>query len=187
MKSETTEISRRMLLGGAVAAVVAPIAVQTPAQAAAPPVGKQAAGFYRYKVGSFEITVVTDGFNRMKLPDDMVANATRDQINNALAAVYMEKDFFIGPYNPIVVNTGSKLALIDTGTSEASLARTQGTSGQLMTNLAAAGIDAKAIDTVIISHYHGDHVNGLLKADGSLAFPERRDSGSRDRAQVLDG
>ena len=40
-----------------------------------------------------------------------------------------------------------------------------------MTNLAAAGIDAKAIDTVIISHFHGDHVNGLLKADNSLAFP----------------
>jgi len=40
-----------------------------------------------------------------------------------------------------------------------------------LTNLAAAGIDAKAIDTVIISHYHGDHVNGLLKADNSLAFP----------------
>jgi glyoxylase-like metal-dependent hydrolase (beta-lactamase superfamily II) len=40
-----------------------------------------------------------------------------------------------------------------------------------LTNLAAAGIDAKAVDTVIISHYHGDHVNGLLKADNSLAFP----------------
>jgi glyoxylase-like metal-dependent hydrolase (beta-lactamase superfamily II) len=38
-------------------------------------------------------------------------------------------------------------------------------------NLAAAGIDANAIDAVIISHYHGDHINGLLRADGSLAFP----------------
>src|SRR5262249_392945 len=47
----------------------------------------------------------------------------------------------------------------------------KGMSGQLLTNLAAAGIDAKAIDTVIISHYHGDHINGLLRADGSLAFP----------------
>ena len=40
-----------------------------------------------------------------------------------------------------------------------------------MTNLAAAGIDPKAIDTVIISHYHGDHMNGLFNADNSLAFP----------------
>lgn len=40
-----------------------------------------------------------------------------------------------------------------------------------MRNLAAAGIDPKSISTVVISHYHGDHVNGLLKADNSLAFP----------------
>ncbi len=166
-----TNVSRRTLLAGVAAAAVSPIVVQIPAHAAAPPAGKQAAGFYRYKVGSFEVTVVTDGVNRMKLPDDMVANATRDQINGALAAAYMEKDVFVGPYNPIAVNPGSKLALFDTGTSEASRSRTKGASGQLMTNLAAAGIDANAIDTVIISHYHGDHVNGLLKADGSLAFP----------------
>jgi glyoxylase-like metal-dependent hydrolase (beta-lactamase superfamily II) len=140
-------------------------------RAVAPPLGKQAAGFYRYKVGSFEITVVTDGVNRMKLPDTMVGNATKDQVNEALAAAYMEKDVFVGPYNPIVVNTGPKLALIDTGTSEAAFNNTKGVSGQLMNNLAAAGIDFKTIDTVIISHYHGDHVNGLLKADGSLAFP----------------
>ena len=41
----------------------------------------------------------------------------------------------------------------------------------MLANLAAAGIDAKAIDAVIISHYHGDHVNGLLRADNTLAFP----------------
>ena len=40
---------------------------------------------------------------------------------------------------------------------------------------------------MIISHYHGDHINGLLKADNSLAVPERRDPGAGDRAQVLDG
>src|SRR4029079_13117823 len=84
---------------------------------------------------------------------------------------YMEPGFFVGPYNPIVINTGSKLALVDTGTSEAAYASSNGRSGQLRTNLAAAGINPAAIDTVIISHYHGDHINGLLKADKSLAFP----------------
>src|SRR5262249_21250797 len=64
-----------------------------------------------------------------------------------------------------------KLVLVDTGTGERAYQATKGVSGQLLTNMAAAGIDPKSIDAVLISHYHGDHINGLLRADGSLAFP----------------
>ena len=127
-----TEMTRRTALTGVAAAAavaLAPIGVATPVRAAAPAAGKQAPGWYRYKVGSFEITVVTDGANRMKLPDDFVKNATRDEVNSALAAAYMEKDVFVGPYNPVVVNTGQKLVLIDTGTSEAAYKSTNGMSG----------------------------------------------------------
>ena len=168
-----TELNRRHLLAGgaAVAAsALAPFGIPQ-AHAAAPPAGKQAPGFYRYKVGTTEITVVTDGANRFPIPDNFVGNASKEQVNAALVAAFMEPGFFTGPYNPIVVNTGTKLALIDTGTSEATLGPSKGATGQLLTNLAAAGIDAQAIDTVIISHFHGDHINGLLKADKSLAFP----------------
>ena len=166
-----SELTRRTMLSGAAAAAIAPLgAPPWAAFAAAPPAGTQVPGWYRYKVGNFEITVVTDGVNRFKLPDDLVRNVKKEEVNAALLALHMEPDVFIGPYNPIVVNTGQNLVLIDTGTGEAAFQSTKGSSGQLMTNLAAAGIDPKAIDTVIISHYHGDHVNGLLKADGSLAF-----------------
>lgn len=117
------------------------------------------------------MTVVTDGINRLPLPDGFVLNATKDEVNAALAAAFMEKNVFVGPYNPIVVNTGAKLAVIDTGTGEAAYRARKGANGQFLTNLAAAGIDANTVDTVIISHYHGDHINGLLKTDNSLAFP----------------
>jgi len=169
-----TELTRRTALTGVAAAAAAtamPFGAASPVRAAAPVAGQQAPGFYRYKVGDFEITVITDGANRMKLPDDMVKNATRDEVNAALAAAYLEKDVFVGPYNPIVVNTGQKLVLIDTGTGEASYSSTKGASGQFLTNAAAAGIDPKAIDAVICSHFHGDHINGLLRADNSLTFP----------------
>src|SRR5712691_4761973 len=166
-----TVLTRRTLLTGAVAAAVAPLAKSLPARAAAAAAGTQVPGWYRYKVGSFEVTVVTDGVNRFKLPDDFVANAKKEEVNAALAAAHMEQDVFVGPYNPIVVNTGQKLVVIDTGTGEAAFNASKGASGQFLTNLAAAGIDAKSIDAVIISHYHGDHVNGLLRADNSLAFP----------------
>jgi glyoxylase-like metal-dependent hydrolase (beta-lactamase superfamily II) len=169
-----TQLTRRqMLVGTAVAAVAAavPFVAPSPVRAVAPAVGRQASGFYRYKVGSIEVTVVTDGINRMPIPDGFVLNAKKDEVNAALAAGFMEKDIFVGPYNPIVVNTGAKLVVIDTGTGEAAYKTSQGNNGQFMTNLAVAGIDANTVDAMIISHYHGDHMNGLLKTDNSLAFP----------------
>jgi glyoxylase-like metal-dependent hydrolase (beta-lactamase superfamily II) len=75
------------------------------------------------------------------------------------------------PFTPIVVNTGSKLVLIDTGYGPDMHVKTKGRVGHLPSNLAAAEIDPKSIDTVIISHMHQDHVFGLRTADGGLAFP----------------
>jgi glyoxylase-like metal-dependent hydrolase (beta-lactamase superfamily II) len=164
-------LTRRAALLGTTAAVVAPAVASTPAQAAAPAAGKQVAGFYRYKVGDIEVTVVTDGVNRFKLPDDMVSNVAKSEVEAALAAAHVEAGMFYNPYNPVVVNTGSRLVLIDTGVGEGAFNQSKGQIGQLLTNLAAAGYDAKAFDAVIISHYHGDHVNGLLRADNSLTFP----------------
>src|SRR5205085_5001643 len=96
------------------------------ARAATPLANKQAPGFYRYKVGAFEVTVVTDGANRFKLPDDFVTNVNKDDVNAALAAAYMERDVFVGPYNPIIVNTGARLVLIDTGLGEAAYQQSKG-------------------------------------------------------------
>ena len=84
-----TELTRRTLLTGTAAATAVaalPLTTGRPAHAAAPPAGTQAPGWYRYKVGSFEITVVTDGGNRVKLPDNIVANAKREEVNATLAA-----------------------------------------------------------------------------------------------------
>jgi glyoxylase-like metal-dependent hydrolase (beta-lactamase superfamily II) len=173
-----TEPSRRDVLGSAVAAAAAGIAgaglaglpVRT-ADAAAPPIGQQAAGFYRYAVGSFQVTVVNDGVSRMPITDGFVVNASKADVQAALGAVYMDPNFYAGPYNPIVINTGARLVLVDTGTGEAAFKTSQGLNGRFLLNLAAAGIDPAAIDAVVLSHYHGDHINGLLRADGSLAFP----------------
>ncbi|MGH7488498.1 MAG: MBL fold metallo-hydrolase, partial [bacterium] len=168
-----TDYTRRAVLAGAAASAGA--ATMAPwsgtARAGAPTAETQAAGYYRYMLGSFQITVVTDGVNRFPLPDDFVTNMKKDDVKAGLAAAHMDTELFFTPYNPIVVNTGSRLAVIDTGMGEATYGDSKKAFGQLLTNLAAAGIDAKLVDTVIISHYHGDHVNGLLRADNSLAFP----------------
>jgi len=166
-----TELSRRHLLAGSAAIAAATLTANRDAFSAAPPSGIQAPGFYRYKVGSTEVTVVTDGANRLPVTDDFVTNVKKEQVMAALAAAHMDPNVFVGPYNPIVINTGSKLALVDTGTGQAAFKASKGATGQFLINAKAAGIDVAAIDTVIISHYHGDHINGLLLADGSLAYP----------------
>src|SRR3954463_1547960 len=104
-----TDLSRRNLLTGAAAAAMTPVVAGVPALAASPPAGKQAPGFYRYKVGEIEVTVVTDGANTFKFNDDHVTNKKRDEVNAALAAAYYPPDVMTTPYNPIVVNTGGKL------------------------------------------------------------------------------
>ena len=169
-----TNLDRRSVLAGAVAASSAalldPIA---PARAAMPPAAAQNAGWYRYKVGSHEITVVTDGVNRFKFPDNFIANKTREEVNEALASLFLQPgpDMVAVPYTPIVVNTGSKLVVMDTGTGEANLERSKGAAGQFHGNLKAAGIDRSQVDTVIISHFHGDHINGLVTPDNKPSFP----------------
>lgn len=165
-----TELTRRHILAGAAATALTPLA-NAPATAAAPPVGKQNAGYYRYKVGAIEVTVVTDGANTFKFTDTHVMNKSRDELNAALEAAYYPKDLMTTPYNPVVVNTSGKLVVIDTGTSEANFERSKGAAGQCQTNLKAAGIDRNAIDMVVISHFHGDHINGLLTPDKKLAYP----------------
>jgi glyoxylase-like metal-dependent hydrolase (beta-lactamase superfamily II) len=166
-----TELTRRHLLAGTAALAASPLVAGLPARAAAPPAGQQAPGFYRYKVGSIEITVVTDGANRLPVTDEFVTNVKKEQVQAALAAAHMDPNVFVGPYNPIVINTGSKLAVVDTGTGQSAYTASKGMTGQFLTNLKASGIDVNAIDTVIISHYHGDHINGLLMPDNSLTFP----------------
>ena len=163
-----TELTRRQMLATAAVAALAPMGY-LPAHGAAPLIGKQVPGYYRYKVGSYEVTVVSDGARSWPL--DIVRNATKEEVSTALAAAYLDKEKVTFPYVPIVVNTGSKLVVIDPGLGPNLYEQSKGAVGQFHTNLAAAGIDRNAVDAVIISHFHADHVNGLLTADSKLAFP----------------
>jgi glyoxylase-like metal-dependent hydrolase (beta-lactamase superfamily II) len=167
------QMTRRNLFSGAAAAglLAGSKTIVSPAQAAAPAAGKQNAGWYRYKVGDFEVTVVTDGGNTNPLSDSYVANAPKADVNAALAADFLPPDKATHSYTPIVVNTGSKLVAIDTGLGLGMFEQSKGAVGQYHGNLQAAGIDRNAVDVVIISHFHGDHINGLIGPENKPAFP----------------
>src|SRR5436309_9974689 len=166
-----SNLTRRHLLAGAAAAAALPAFAVPRVQAAAPLAEKQNPGWYRYKVGSSEITVVTDGSTTTPLADNYIGNAAKNEINATLIANHLPPDKVTHAYSPVVVNTGSKLVVIDTGLGLGMYQQSKGAVGQFHTNLAAAGVDRNAVDAVIISHCHGDHINGLLGADSKLAFP----------------
>lgn len=157
---------RRTVLAGAGAAAASAIIGQF-ANAAAPKSTAQAPGFYRAKLGDFEITQLSDGSRTFPVPDTFVKNAGKDQAVAAAEAAHMPKGQVTVPFNPILINTGSKLVLIDAGLG----AGVAPSVGLLAGNMAAAGIDPKSVDIVVLSHLHPDHINGIKAADGSLAFP----------------
>jgi glyoxylase-like metal-dependent hydrolase (beta-lactamase superfamily II) len=125
---------------------------------------------HRYKLGDIAVTVLSDGFRTIP-PDNYIANAAKEDLLATLASAGLPTDHMRNTYAPIVLETSGKRVLIDTGNGEAIFAQSKGERGRLQQNLAAAGIDRNAIDVVVISHFHADHVNGLLAADNKPAFP----------------
>ena len=134
------------------------------AQAAAPQVKTQAPGYYRVMLGDFEVTALSDG--TVALPvDKLLTNTTPGQVDKAL-----KRDFLKVPLdtsvNGYLINTGSKLVLIDTGAA----GLFGPTLGNLLANLKAAGYQPEQVDEIYITHMHADHVGGLMAGD-KPAFP----------------
>ena len=135
-----------------------------PVFAKAPFAGAQAASLHRRKVGSLEVTVVSDGW----LPlETKLFTGDAGSAAKTLEANFLPADKVPTSVNAWLVNTGDKLILVDTGAANV-LAPTL---GQLVKNLAATGVDPGAVDMVVLTHMHPDHVAGLLTADKKIAFP----------------
>jgi glyoxylase-like metal-dependent hydrolase (beta-lactamase superfamily II) len=126
---------------------------------------------HRYKVGDIEVTVLSDGFRMVPVDNNYLVNASADDLARALRAAGLATDKMKNTYSPIVLTTGGKRVLFDTGNGEAAVEPSNGERGTLNQHLAAAGIDRDTIDVVVISHFHADHVNGLLNAGNKRAFP----------------
>ena len=156
-------LTRRLLLAGTALAAFG----AGQASAEAPPVGTATPGIYRYKIGSYELTALYDGIWYRPITDKFIRNARFAEVEHALDAAFMPHDRLATPFTTLIVNTGNKLVLIDTGTG----GQIAPSAGVLRDNLAAAGIDPKAVDAIVISHFHPDHINGIKDKDNNLIFP----------------
>jgi glyoxylase-like metal-dependent hydrolase (beta-lactamase superfamily II) len=159
------DISRRTLLAAAPAAAAAST-FGLPAVAAAPPVGRQVPAFYRFKVGDFEVTALLDGIVTGPLNPARIPNVPVEDVRKVMESQFMPVEPTVNYFTQLTVNTGSRLVLIDAGFADNGAP----TTGQLRTNMAAAGIDPKQVDTVLVSHFHGDHINGLRLKDGAATY-----------------
>jgi glyoxylase-like metal-dependent hydrolase (beta-lactamase superfamily II) len=157
--------TRRDILAGSAAAAVA--ASTDPAGAAAPAADKATPGIYRYRIGTFELTALYDGIWYRPITDTFIRNAPFAEVEGALDKAFMPHDKLATPFTTLIVNTGRKLVLLDTGTG----GQIAPSAGALRDNLAAAGIDPKAVDQIVISHFHPDHINGIKDKDNALIFP----------------
>lgn len=128
---------------------------------------RQAPGFYRYTVGDIEVTAINDGF-AMRPLEGFIRNAELPQVQQAVQEVFLPPNQIPIPYNSLVLSQGGRTTLIDTGNGDSG----PPTSGTWMANFRAAGFDPARVDTVIISHFHGDHINGLRLKDGTAVFPK---------------
>jgi hypothetical protein len=151
---------RRTMIGTAALVVTAAAPAAQRAEAAARRQPSRAIAFRRVTVGELEVTLLFDGHARRPLDAGFVRNAPLPEVQRALADVFQPTDALLIPFTVTLVNTGSTLVLLD--------------AGQVRAALAAAGYTPEQVDLVVVSHFHGDHINGLRSEEGEFLYPNAR-------------
>ena len=134
------------------------------AQAAAPMAKTAPPGFFRIMLGDFEVTALSDGTADLPV-DQLLTGTTKAKVDKGLAKAFLKSPLQTS-VNAFLVNTGTKLVLVDTGSGTLF----GPTVGKLMANLKASGYEPGQVDEVYITHMHPDHVGGL-STDGKMNFP----------------
>jgi glyoxylase-like metal-dependent hydrolase (beta-lactamase superfamily II) len=133
-------------------------------------------GFKRFKLGDFEITTLLDGLRPSNGPHPIFgSNQTQDTVAELMRANFLPETKFVNGFVPVLINTGSDLVLFDTGFGAEG--RENGL-GQLVTNMKASGYSPEQVTIVVITHMHGDHINGLLNGN-TPEFPNARYIGGK--------
>ena len=154
------KLDRRKTLLAAGAVLAAPAIIRSrPARAAAPMLGPARPSFYRFQLGDFEVTTLLDGAVQLEGPHPIFGeNQSAEEVLAFAHANFLPGDQMEISFTPILVNTGDHLVLFDSGNAAG---RRPG-AGNLVAAIEAAGYTADQIDTVIITHMHGDHIGGLM-------------------------
>jgi glyoxylase-like metal-dependent hydrolase (beta-lactamase superfamily II) len=127
-------------------------------------------GFYRFKIGNFQATVISDGSGQIPIRPILAMNVSEAELAPVLEANFMQPVIQI-TNNILVVDTGRERILVDSGFGE-KLGPSFGSFPGLEANLRRAGITPESIDLVVTSHGHLDHIGGFVTKSGALTFPK---------------
>lgn len=129
-----------------------------------PQPAQQIAGVYHRRIGDIVVTAISDGYLDGTL--DVMRNVDLEQARRILTDAF--RPARRTSVNTFLIHSKGRVAIVDTGSGN----YLQPTAGFVQRNLTAAGIDPKAIDTVLLTHMHPDHSAGLVDmSNGQLLFP----------------
>jgi glyoxylase-like metal-dependent hydrolase (beta-lactamase superfamily II) len=135
------------------------------ALAKAPFLGTYSSTFFRFKLGEFEITTISDGEAVIKTAHPIFgANAKKEEVNKVLKSNLLPENIFNPFFTPTIINTGKEVILFDTGNGDDGFAG-RPHAGNLVKQLAVAGFKPEEIDIVVLSHGHSDHIGGVKEKD----------------------
>jgi glyoxylase-like metal-dependent hydrolase (beta-lactamase superfamily II) len=163
-------LSRRRAIG-LLGLGAAALGLESRADAGAVSPDRSNPGYYRFKLGDFQVTVFNDGYKIFQPVQPFWASeASSDELNSALQEEFLPIDHVMVYYNVVLIDTGKEVLLCDTGFGK--LLPT--TAGHLHSQLATAGYHPNQVTAVFLSHAHPDHYGGLIAADGKAVFPSAK-------------
>ena len=159
-------------------------AVPAPAPAAEPAPAPKVENSKALMVGDLQAMAVRDGF--VEFPNDnkvFGVGKTPEDVAALLSGAGLPTDKLHLDVDPLLVQMVDRVLLFDTGAGS----NFGPNAGQLLANLTAAGTDPKSVTDIFISHVHGDHVGGLVDANGALNFPNAKIHIAKAEWKFLEG
>lgn len=157
--------TRRDILKLAAMAPAMALPLAARAQVGPPPNGNST--HFSFTIGQARLTIISDGYFTTPV-SGIGVNADPAEVQAFMASHYLPTDIGYAHTNHLYIEIGDAKVLVDVGSGN----RFFETTGRLMSNLEAAGIDLQAVSHVVITHAHPDHILGIRDDFDEAIIPD---------------